>query len=171
MAIPTNKTELINDIKSTYAKVRPEFDIDKSLVNEKTMTGQIKDSKMSVHNLASYLLGWGEMMLDWDRAYRATGEVPDFQISNYGKLAQKFYQDYAGIEYDVLLKKLDETVEKIIKMLDAKTNQQLYEKIWYTTKSSNKDYTFGRLVQFNTSSPYRNAYSRMRKWKKEEKKK
>ena len=168
MAIPTNKEELIKYIESSYQKLRPEFDdIPSDLIHEKSMEGQAKNTKMTVHNLVSYLLGWGEMMLDWDRSFVATGKIPDFQTSNYGELAQRFYTKYASESYDDLLARLDKTVNKIVKMLGKKSNADLYEKAWHTTKSSAKDYTFGRLVQFNTSSPYRNARNRIRKWKKE----
>lgn len=168
MAIPKNKQELIDDIKATYEKLRPEFaDISAEQAREKTIDGQVKNTKMSAHNLLAYLVGWGEMMLDWDKSYLENGEVPDFQTSDYGSLAQKFYAQYENYSYEDLLKKFDETVAKIIKMLESKTNAELYEQVWYTTKSSAKDYTFGRLVQINTSSPYKNSRGRLRKWKKE----
>ncbi|MNK06664.1 hypothetical protein D3C87_245630 [compost metagenome] len=38
---------------------------------------------------------------------------------------------------------------------------ELYETTWY------EKWTMGRMIQFNTASPYNNARGRIRKWKKQ----
>lgn len=172
-SIAKNKEELIDAIKSTYDKLRPEFEnISKDLLHEKSMEGQIKNSKMSIHNLLSYLIGWGELMLKWDKIYTSENRIPDlpdtgYTMSDWGKLAEKFYEDYKNEEYEKLLFKFDKIVNKILTMLEKKTDKELYEIDWYVTKSSSKGYSFGRMVALNTSSPYKNARLRIRKWKKE----
>jgi hypothetical protein len=60
----------------------------------------------------------------------------------------------------VLLEKLDQTVKDILLIIDKKTNNELYEVTWYDK------WTRGRMIQFNTSSPYNNARGRIRKWRK-----
>ncbi|MFT3919224.1 MAG: ClbS/DfsB family four-helix bundle protein [Cloacibacterium sp.] len=57
--------------------------------------------------------------------------------------------------------KLDETVSKILNLIEQKSNTVLYEVSWY------EKWTLGRMILFNTSSPYTNARGRIRKWKKE----
>ncbi len=165
MTVLKNKDELIKDIETTYNKLRPEFDLDQDLAMEQTMTGQIKDTQMSVHNLVSYLTGWGQLMLEWDDFYQKNQQVPEID-TNYSELAKSFYKKYEDVEYSELLKQFDQTVADILKMLGSKTNDQLYNNVWHKTKSGS-EYSFGRLVQFNTSSPYKNARNRIRKWKKE----
>ncbi|PID33322.1 hypothetical protein CR969_01390 [Candidatus Saccharibacteria bacterium] len=165
MPVPTTKDELIKDIETTYKKLRPEFDIDEKLALEETMEGQIKGTTMSVHNLVSYLNGWGQRMLEWDDFYRKNHQIPEIG-TNYGEIAKSFYEKYQGVDYQKLLGQFDKTVEDILKMLEGKTNDELYGNVWYTA-SSGSEYSFGRLVQFNTSSPYKNARNRIRKWKKE----
>jgi len=62
-----------------------------------------------------------------------------------------------------LCAKLDQTVLKIVELIEQKTDMQLYGVSWY------EKWTLGRMIQFNTASPYQNAVGRIRKWKKEKK--
>ncbi|HAE68662.1 MAG TPA: hypothetical protein DCG77_15990, partial [Sphingobacterium sp.] len=48
-------------------------------------------------------------------------------------------------------------------LIEQKTDMQLYGVSWY------EKWTLGRMIQFNTASPYQNAVGRIRKWKKEKK--
>ena len=93
-------------------------------------------------------------------------ETTDFPGTGYkwnelGKLAQKFYKDHEGNSFKVMIKKFNKTVTDILKLVEEKTNEQLYEMPWY------ENWSFGRMIQFNTSSPYSNARTRIRKWKKQ----
>lgn len=172
-SVAQNKQELIEAIHITYKKLRKEFDdIPESLVHEMSMEGQIKNTKMSIHNLLSYLVWWAELMIKWDRIYTHENRIPDlpdtgYTMSDWWKLAERFYKEYEQYEYTELLQKFDTLVDRILNMLNWKTNQELYWIDWYVTKSSSKWYTFGRMIALNTSSPYKNACSRIRKWKKE----
>ena len=93
-------------------------------------------------------------------------EVVDFPETGYkwnelGKLAQKFYEDYKDEDFNSLTEKLNKTIQQILQLIESKSNQELYEVSWY------EKWTLGRMIQFNTSSPYINARGRIRKWKKE----
>jgi hypothetical protein len=119
---------------------------------------------MSLNNLLSYLLGWGELVVKWVNQ-RDRGEPVDFPEKGYkwnelGLLAQKFYADYQTDDYLLLCKKLDGAVQAILLLIESKTNEQLYVESWYN------QWSLGRMIQFNTSSPYANATIRIRKWKK-----
>ena len=165
MAIPTSKKELKEAIKTNYEKLQSDFEnIPDKLTSIKDLDGHSKNTSMSVCDLVSYLIGWGELVLKWNKK-KDDGEKVDFPETGYkwnelGKLAQKFYGDYKGLGYSELLIKLDRTVNSILKLVDKKTNRQLYELDWHDK------WTLGRLIQFNTSSPYLNARTRIRKWKK-----
>ena len=118
---------------------------------------------MSVSDLVAYLIGWGELVLKWNRKMDKNENV-DFPETGYkwnelGKLAQKFYSDYENLNYKLLLTKLDKVIGEILGLIKSISNADLYEKSWY-----NK-WTQGKMIQFNTSSPYKNARSRIRKWK------
>ncbi len=122
---------------------------------------------MSINNLISYLIGWGELVLKWNKNSEDGKEVdfPEtgFKWNELGKLAQKFYQDYNNLDFNTLCAKLDQTVLKIVELIEQKTDMQLYGVSWY------EKWTLGRMIQFNTASPYQNAVGRIRKWKKEKK--
>lgn len=167
MAIPTNKEELIIAIESNYKKLKAEIDsVPKDLSDVKTLEGHSKGTEMSVKNLISYLIGWGELVLKWN-SKKELNEIVDLPETGYkwnelGKLAQKFYQDYENEDFCELKLKLDSTIEKILVLINSKSNDQLYGISWY------EKYTLGRMIQLNTSSPYANARLRLRKWKKEQ---
>ena len=166
-SVAQNKSELVDAIELTYKALKADLEsIPAPLTEKKEMDGHMKDTKMSVCNLMAYLVGWGELVLKWDKFYQKEGKLPDlpdtgFKMNQMGELAQKFYKDYEGDNFPTLLKKYDAVVEKILKMINSKDNKELYQTDWY------KKYPFGRMIAFNTSSPYKNARGRIRKWKKE----
>ncbi|MFW2611494.1 ClbS/DfsB family four-helix bundle protein [Aliarcobacter butzleri] len=165
MAVPVNKKELILAINTNYIKLKKELEnIPIELTTLKDLEGHSKGTLMSINNLLSYLLGWQELVLKWNLKKQNKEEV-DFPETGYkwnqlGKLAQKFYEDYKNDDFNTLIFKLDKRVEEILKLIENKSNEELYEVSWY------EKWTLGRMIQFNTSSPYANANARIRKWKK-----
>ncbi len=165
MAIPQNREELLQAIETNYKRLRAEFEtVPSQLAWEATLEGHAKGTHMSVHNLASYLLGWNELVLKWLAKSHAAEPIdfPEtgFNWNQLGKLAQKFYDDYEGLDYKEVLAKLDSAKSSIVAFLEKADNGTLYGSVWY------EKYTMGRMIQFNTSSPYANARTRLRKWKK-----
>lgn len=166
MAIPANKEELQTAIKTNYTKLRKELlSVPAEMTVEKGLEGHAKGTIMSINNLLAYLVGWGELVLKWidlkDKNQSVDFPETGYKWNELGKLAQKFYADYEDAGYPVLLKKLDNTVHDISALIDKKSNEELYEVAWY------EKWTLGRMIQFNTASPYTNARGRIRKWKKE----
>ncbi|QDH79853.1 ClbS/DfsB family four-helix bundle protein [Echinicola soli] len=165
MAVPTNRQELISEIEKNYSKLKKDLEtIPSELTKEKELEGHAKGTEMSVSDLVAYLIGWGELVLKWNRKKNKNENV-DFPETGYkwnelGKLAQKFYLDYEKLDYKSLLDKLDKVVNEILNVIKSTKNVDLYEKPWY------EKWTMGKMVQLNTSSPYKNARSRVRKWKK-----
>jgi len=166
MAVPANKEELQIAIKTNYDKLKKELSgIPVELTNVSNLEGHAKNTVMSINNLISYLTGWGELVLKWN-TIKDNKQIVDFPETGYkwnelGKLAQKFYKDYEKDDFLTLCNKLDSTVSKILSLIEQKSNTELYETSWY------EKWTFGRMIQFNTASPYTNARGRIRKWKKE----
>lgn len=167
MAVPINKEELQNAIKTNYKKLNQELSsISKEQDLIKNMEGHSKGTMMSVNNLLAYLVGWGNLVLKWNykKDKNETVDFPEtgFKWNELGKLAQSFYEKYDE-DFPTLLKQLDSTVSEILDLIESKSNKDLYEVPWYN------QWTLGRMIQFNTSSPFANARSRIRKWKKEQK--
>lgn len=166
MAVPQNKDELLKAINENFGTLIKDLRaIPLAIVDECSLEGHAKGTMMSVANLAAYLLGWNELVLKWLDRY-AAGEPIDFPESGFkwnelGRLAQKFYRDYEAISYSQLLDRLETANRRIIAEIEARNNDDLYERPWYEGK-----WTMGRMIQFNTSSPYANARGRLRKWMK-----
>ncbi len=165
MAIPQDKKELLKAIDDNYKKLALEFStIPLALTTAKDLEGHAKNTRMSINDLLAYLVGWGELVLKWNDRKSKGLEVdfPEtgFKWNELGLLAQKFYTDYQKDDFKTLQVKLNKTTNNILKLIESKTNKELYETAWYDK------WTLGRLIQLNTSSPFKNAKDRIRKWKK-----
>jgi len=165
MAIPTNKDELLRAIADDHAKLAAELaGIPAERANAKELDGHAKGTSMSVRDLVAYLVGWGRLVLKWhDR--RTKGLVVDFPETGFtwnelGRLAQKFYADHEQHDLRTLTAELERTKDAIVRLVESTSNEQLYGTAWY------ERWTLGRMIQLNTSSPFRNARARLRTWKK-----
>lgn len=165
MSIPQTRQELLEAIISGYQKLAEDLtSIPAEKTHEKTLEGHVQGSQMSVADLVSYLIGWNELVLKWHEK-KAQGQPVDFPETGYkwnelGRLAQKFYADYSHLDYPDLLKQFATVHTRILRLVESETDASLYGEPWY------EKYPKGRMIQFNTSSPYANARTRLRKWKK-----
>ena len=164
MAIPKDKDELLKAILDNYKKLITELSsIPIELITSKELEGHSKNTLMSIKDLVAYLVGWGQLVLKWNDNKNKGLEVdfPEtgFKWNELGQLAQKFYSDFEDESFKTLLVKLDKTTNDILKLIESKTNRELYETSWYDK------WPFGRMIQLNTSSPFKNAKDRIRKWK------
>ncbi len=165
MSIPNNKNELTQAIKVNFDKLKMELNgIPLELSELKTLDGHAKNTLMSVKDLVAYLNWWRQLVLKWNHNNNQNIQVdfPEtgFKWNELGLLAQKFYKDYEQFKLSELVSMLEETTKEILLIIENKTNQELYETAWY------QEWTLGRMIQLNTSSPFMNATLRIRKWKK-----
>ena len=163
MAIPKSKVELLSAINQNFEKLENVLDaVPANLENIQLLDGHAKGTQMSINNLISYLIGWNELVLKWLTEDDAGKEVqfPDvgYQWNELGKLAQKFYQDYEKNSFETNRKKLIVAKDAIVAEIMKRSDRELYGNAWH------RKYTKGRMIQFNSSSPYENARSRIHKW-------
>ncbi len=164
MAVPQNKQELLSAINTAFDKLLIDL---KSVPDSEafivSLEGHVKDTQMSVANLVAYLIGWNELVLKWldhdRRGQPADFPETGFKWNELGRLAQKFYANYTDLDYPALLERLEQAKSRIAAEIEARDNEQLYGRAWYTK------WTMGRMIQFNTSSPYANARGRLRNWR------
>ncbi|MEM7163137.1 MAG: ClbS/DfsB family four-helix bundle protein [Bacteroidota bacterium] len=166
MPVPKNKSELAEAIKNEFEKLKREIDsFPLERAKEKNFEGHKKDTLMSFHNLLSYLLGWGELVLNWNKKIVDNQDIewPEsgFKWTELGELAQKFYADYASMEIEELIERLVKNHGIILNLVASASEADLYDTAWY------KHYPMGKMIQLNTSSPYKNACARIRKWKRQ----
>jgi hypothetical protein len=163
MAVPASKAELLAAITTTFntlmsdlAKVAPDR------APEATLKGHVDGTTMSPADLVAYLIGWNELVLKWlDRDDRGEPvEFPEigFKWNQLGLLAQKFYADHNALEWHELIARLVEAKTRLAATITARSDDELYGSAWYGK------WPKGRMIQFNTSSPYANARTRIRAW-------
>ncbi len=165
MPVPQNKDALLTAIDTSFARLIGELEpIPESLVHSAEMDGHAKGTRMSVCDLVAYLIGWNELVLKWlhrDAAGLAiTFPEEGFKWNELGRLAQKFYADYDGLAHAERLERLKDAKSSIVSLIEARSDEALYGRPWYGK------WTLGRMIQFNTSSPYDNARARLRSWAK-----
>ncbi|HDW1614712.1 TPA: ClbS/DfsB family four-helix bundle protein [Escherichia coli] len=165
MSVPQTKAELLLAIDKKFSKLISYLNtIPPEITSDKSMDGHAKGTEMSVRDLVSYLLGWNALVVKWI-ASDAKGLPVDFPETGYkwnqlGLLAQKFYSDYSELSYELLVAELQTVKNEIVNLINDRTDDILYGRPWYTK------WTMGRMISFNTSSPYANANGRLRKWAK-----
>ena len=167
MAVATSRAELLAAIGTTFDRLLADLaNVPDDRARECTLDGHAAGTRMSPSDLVAYLIGWNELVLKWlDRDDRGeTVEFPEtgFKWNQLGLLAEKFYEDYRPLDYPQLLDRLKDAKERLVETISARTDDELYGKPWYGK------WTKGRMIQFNTSSPYANARGRIRKWLKAE---
>ncbi|MFD3240712.1 ClbS/DfsB family four-helix bundle protein [Rahnella perminowiae] len=165
MNVPQTKSELLLAIDKNFNKLISYLNaIPPELALDNSMDGHCKGTEMSVRDLVSYLLGWNTLVVKWitsdGKGLPVNFPETGFKWNQLGLLAQKFYSDYSELDYNALITELEEVKDEIVKLIDGLTDDALYAKPWYTK------WTMGRMISFNTSSPYANANGRLRKWAK-----
>ena len=163
MAIPSSKAELLAAIAERFAKLDAALEaVPAEIADEKSMEGHAKGTMMSANNLVSYLIGWNELVLKWldedDRGQVVEFPEVGYQWNELGALAQKFYSDFSDQNFDENRKRLTAVKEDLVAEISKRTDEELYGSPWHGK------WTKGRMIQFNSSSPYENARGRIRKW-------
>jgi hypothetical protein len=167
MAVPVSKTELLNAISTTFDKLMADLDrVPGERSRELSLEAHTSGTLMSPADLVSYLIGWNELVLKW-LDHHDRGQVIDFPETGFkwnqlGLLAQKFYSDYRMVDWPQLLIRLADVNARLVETVSARSDTELYGRPWHGK------WTKGRMIQFNTSSPYTNARQRIRRWLKDQ---
>ncbi len=167
MAIPTSKSELLDAINFTFDKLMSDLErVPMEYSKVSSMDGHVKNTHMSPANLAAYLIGWTELVLKWlerdDCGQQVDFPEIGFKWNQLGLLAQKFYTDFDMVSWPDLLTRLRKAKTALTETVAFRSNDELYGQPWHGK------WTKGRMIQFNSSSPYINARKRIRKWIKSE---
>ncbi|XLZ70993.1 ClbS/DfsB family four-helix bundle protein [Massilia sp. SR12] len=163
MTIPTSKAELLEAISTQFDRLITDLaKVPADRAREKTLEGHVAASTMSPADLVAYLLGWNTLVLKWlerdEQGLPVDFPETGFKWNELGRLAQKFYQDYHELSYPQLLNALEHVKQRLADYIATRSDEELYGRAWYGK------WTKGRMIQFNTSSPYANARGRIRKW-------
>ncbi|WP_020413751.1 ClbS/DfsB family four-helix bundle protein [Microbulbifer sp. SSSA007] len=164
-SIPNNKEELHQAIRTTFDKLLTDYsEIPEEYSRQIGVEGNIKNTEISVCDTLSYLIGWGKLVLKWydltSRGLKVDFPETGYQWNELGRLAHHFHRQYRDWSYKNLLSEFQLTTEQILQLIESLSNDELYARSWY------KNYTLGRMIQFNTSSPMKNIRTKVRKFKK-----
>ncbi|MGR5094249.1 ClbS/DfsB family four-helix bundle protein [Vibrio maritimus] len=165
-SVPKNKEELESAINTVFSKLMADYrEIPENLCREAGIEGNIKGTVISVSDTVAYLIGWGQLVLKWHRL-KSKGQHVDFPETGYkwnelGLLADSFHRKYRDWEYENLLTELESTTNQVLTLVSSLENRDLYEVEWY------EQWTLGRMIQFNTSSPMKNMRTKVRRFKRE----
>ncbi|MCE7556421.1 ClbS/DfsB family four-helix bundle protein [Aliivibrio fischeri] len=164
-SVPKNKDELVDAISSISSKLLVDYQsIPSELSRDLEIEGNVKNTKVSVCDTLSYLIGWGKLVLKWYQL-KSNGKPVDFPETGYkwnqlGELAQSFQIYYKDWDFVDLQFEFKSTTKEILDLINTLDNYALYETLWY------EQWTLGRMVQFNTSSPMKNMRTKVRRFKK-----
>lgn len=165
MAVPQDRQALLDAVRGGYAALRADLgEVPAALAGLPELEGHVAGTLMSVDDLIAYLVGWNRTVLKWHER-EAAGHPIDYPDTGYkgnelGRLAQRFYADMAGVSHAERLAMLDDAYKAIVALIESYDDHSLYGVPWYGK------WTRGRMIQFNTSSPYANARKRLRPWMK-----
>ncbi|WAP50450.1 ClbS/DfsB family four-helix bundle protein [Arthrobacter sp. ATA002] len=163
MAVPATKVDLLAAIDRTFAQLERDLDrVPLSAVRERVLAGHVKNTSMSPADLLAYLIGWNQQVLTWHR--RRTEGLPDelpapgIKWNELGVLAQRYYAEHENESWDQLRAQLRRAKNAITDLIHGYSDIELYGQPWYGK------WTMGRMISFNTSSPYTNSRGRIRAW-------
>ncbi len=165
-SVPKNKEELELAINSIFPKLMADYrSIPESKARKSAVEGNIKGTMISVSDTVAYLIGWGKLVLKWHH-FKSKNQHVDFPETGYkwnqlGLLAEHFHEEYRDWKYDDLLVELESTINEILLLISGLTDHDLYGVAWY------EQWTLGRMIQFNTSSPMKNMRKKVRRFKRE----
>ena len=161
MAVPESKTALLEAMEKSAAALNQKLArIPPDIAFDARLEGHAAGTQMSAANLVSYLIGWGEQVLYWHKQEAAGSEIDfpaaGFKWNELGKLAQKYYTEYAHIDsWQALLERLDDNQRQLHELVEGFSDEALYHQQWYGK------WTRGRMIQFNSASPWKNASGRL----------
>lgn len=165
-SVPRNKDELEQAIKSIFPKLMADYClIPESKARKSGIEGNVKGTIISVSDTVAYLIGWGKLVLKWYNL-KSQNQHVDFPETGYkwnqlGLLAESFHEEYRDWKYDDLLVELESTVNEILLLISSLSDYELYGVAWY------EQWTLGRMIQFNTSSPMKNMRTKVRRFNRE----
>lgn len=164
MPPPASRQALLDAIATTHAALQRELDgVPEGRARASELEGHAKGDTMSVCDLTAYLVGWTGLMLKWHAA-RAEGraaDLPDtgFGWNELGRLARRFYAEGADLALSELRLRLCRNQELLLAVVADQDERALFTVPWYGK------YPLGRMIHFNSSAPFANARTRLRRWK------
>ena len=128
--------------------------------SEASLERHVKRTLRGVNNPVSHPLGRNDLALKWFENDAKRELINGLQEESIRPpLARNLCADLAAVPIEQLLTALEIAIQKTVDFISGRPDEYLYGAPWYGK------HTMGRMIQLNTSSPYANARTRLRKWK------
>ena len=167
-SIPANKADLLLAIETAFDKIFKDYQrIPTEMSRILGVESGHKAGLISVSDSLVYLIGWGRLVLNWHQL-KADNQDVDFPATGFawnqlGELAQHFYRTYQDWQYDELLQEFESVTQQVLALIEACDPNSLYQAGWYN------DWSQGRMIQLNTSSPMKSMRTKVRRFIKAQK--
>ncbi len=164
-----NKEELKAEIDKTFTSYISEFaNIPENL---KDMRADSID-RTPAENLA-YQIGWTTLLLKWEEDERkgliVNTPLDRFKWNQLGQLYEYFTNTFAHLSLEELKDKLTENINSIYAMIDALSEQELFEphmRKWADDATKTAVWEVYKFIHVNTVAPFGTFRTKIRKWKK-----
>lgn len=125
------------------------------------------DGNISACDVLAYQIGWGRLLIGWYEAGKVginpTLPAEGFKWNQLGELAKHFYEVHKNDTIEQLIQQFQSNFRDIETIINENSNDQLYKLNVYIWTGI---WPLGRWINVNTSSPYKSARAKIRKWKK-----
>jgi len=162
MPIAKNKQELLDSMELEFRLLK---EIIEGLGDEQ-MTAPGVCHKWSVKDVLAHLVEWERMFFGWYEA-GLRGEKPktpadDLKWSQTPVLNERIYQKWKDVPLAAVLRELDGSYRRILKLTKALPEKQLFQKGLYSWLSV---LPLSRWIAAASGSHYRWARTRIRRWR------
>lgn len=161
------KRELIAEIKKRATLLIEEFED----LHENAKDKKVKNVVRTPAQMLAFQLGWMNLLLSWEEQEQnhivVVTPTPEYSWHQLGLLYKKFYQDYQDYTLEELINAFNETVNKVVNLVNAYTEEELFKpnmRQWATTTSA--DWPVAKWIHHNTIASFRSFRARIRRWKK-----
>lgn len=163
MPIATHKKELLDAMESEHRQLIQLLDtIAQEAFEQPGVCGE-----WSCKDVVAHLVAWKKMFLGWYTA-GLRGENPptpaeDLKWNQTPALNQRIYLQWKDAPLDVVRSELEATYEEMLRLARSLPEGQLFRKQLYPWM---RTWPLARWIAANTSSHYRWARTRIRRWAK-----
>lgn len=162
-----DKQALVSEIKTRAGLFTDEFadldDRDKDVL--------VDGVDRTPAQMIAYQLGWMNLILGWEERERdgQTVSMPtaDHRWNDLGPLYQDFYARYEGYPLVQLRTMFDETVQRIVNLVEGYTDDELFQpggRAWASSTPAN--WPIWKWIHINTVAPFKTFRTKIRRWKK-----
>lgn len=160
MPRPTNKTDLISQIKGEHEKLETLV----SDLNKDEILSQKVTTNWTTKDVLAHLSEWTNMVLGWHKA-GLKGKTPALPAEGFNwrqvpALNQQIYETYKDEKLDKVLENFEKAYKQILKLVESLSEKELYERSHYDWTGKNN---FATYLISGSCSHYTWAYTRIKR--------